>query len=177
MASAQEERDTEARYRPDEVPTCSVSSASRTREACGVDSPATVRTEREVTLSLELAKPTVQLCQAAIQSEYVQRDTFVSVEQVIDNASCGASSGTYEVEVQIEDQAGERRTLVFGESWQRDDDLSVVKTASYPLGDSVELIRLRSRGVSCSCAGTTEAPAAPDEEMALPTGIEPVFQP
>lgn len=151
-ASAQEAPEVEAQYQPDEVPTCHVASASRTRDACDQGSPTTQAIEREFTLSLELAAPTVHQCEMGIHSEYFQRDTIVRVEQVISNETCGPSSGHYEIEILVEDDVGETGTLVFSESWQRDSNQAVTITSDYPIGENVELIRLRSRGLSCTCA-------------------------
>lgn len=156
-ASAQEAPEVETQYHPDEVPTCHVASASRTRDACGQSSPTTTAIERELTLSLELAAPTVRQCETGIHSEYFQRDTIVRVEQVISNETCGASSGNFEIEALVEDQVGQTETLVFSQSWQREGDEPVEITTDYPIGENVELIRLRSRGLSCTCADAVES--------------------
>ena len=59
--------------------------------------------------------------------------------------------GDYEIEVRVRDANGDQQVLVFSESWQRDDDQPVAISADYPIGEDVELIRLRSRGLRCAC--------------------------
>jgi len=152
LASAQDEADVEARYEPDETPTCNVASASRTREACGEDAPTVVRSERELRLRLELAAPPSLECESSVELEYFQRDSLARVTGVIDNDTCAASSGAFEIEARVEDEDGVRHALVFGESWERNDDQPVEFTAEYPIGEDVYLVRLRARGLSCTCA-------------------------
>ena len=154
-ASAQEDKDLESQYQPDEVPACNVASASRTRQECGVDSPVILSSETEFTLSLELEAPSLHQCEMRIDSEYTQRDTIARVTGAIDNETCSASSGNYEIEVRVRDPNGDVQLLVFSESWQRDDDQPVTISADYPIGEDVELIRLRSRGLRCTCLDAT----------------------
>lgn len=150
-AAAQDGTGSEDGTFPGEAPTCRVASASRTREACSVDSPTILRTETEFTLSIELAAPINLQCKATIGLQYHQRDTIARVNGVIENEACAASSGSYEIEAKVKDENGERKTLVFQESWQRDDDQPVAVAADYPIGENVELIRLRARRLRCKC--------------------------
>lgn len=152
MAAAQDDTSREDLTLPGELPTCNVSSASRTREDCGVDAPRIVRIEKEFTRSVELAAPTDLQCETRIDLEYDQRDTIARVKGVLENDTCAASSGDYEVEVLIKDENGEVQTFVFSESWQRDDDRPVAIAADYPIGENVELIRLRSQRLRCTCS-------------------------
>jgi hypothetical protein len=43
------------------------------------------------------------------------------------------------------------------ETWQRDDDKDVSFSADYPIGENVDLVSARVRGLSCTCA---DPPAA-----------------
>jgi hypothetical protein len=156
MAAAQDGTSREDGTLPDELRSCRVSSATRTREACEAGPPTILRSEREVTRTLEIAVPATLQCETRIDLEYVQRDTLARVNGVIENETCAASSGNYEIEVQVEDENGETTTLVFGESWQRDDDRPVAFAADYPIGENVELIRIRSRRLRCTCGDDSE---------------------
>lgn len=140
---------------PGEQLTCqSLSGASRTRQACGEAEQSVLRLEREVTIVQELAAPNNLQCETRIAVEYFHRDTIARVSGVIENETCAASSGQYEVEVRVREENGEMRTLQFDESWQRDDDQPVEFSADYPIGENVELIRLSTSGLKCICAGS-----------------------
>lgn len=143
--------------RGDGVSTCkSLSSASRTRAACGEEEQSVLGLEREVTISHRIEAPESMQCATEITLEYLQRDTFARVEGLIENATCSASSGQFEIEAQVRYESGEIERIVFSESWQRDDDRPVVFTRDYPIGQNVELIRLRSRGLHCVCVDAVE---------------------
>lgn len=156
MATAQDDTRRDDGIWPGEVPTCPVSGASRVSEACGVDPPTILRTEQEFTLSLELATEMILQCETRVDLEYDQRDTIVRVDGVIENETCAASSGRYEIEAQVKDENGEAETLVFSELWQRDDDQPVAVAGDYPIGENVELIRLRLRRLRCTCSDSIE---------------------
>jgi hypothetical protein len=156
IAAAQDDGDHENQF-PGEPLTCqSLSSASRTREACGEVEQTVLRLEKELSMVLEPAAPKDRQCETRIAVEYFQRDTIARVNGVIENETCAASSGQYEIEVRVKNENGEIQTLEVGESWQRDDDQPVEFTADYPIGENVELITLRSRGLRCICAGAIE---------------------
>jgi hypothetical protein len=131
----------------------SLSSASRTRaNACGDSDSGAGTTEREFRLTLE--RPAIELaqCQANIAIDYVQINSVASVSGVIENEDCAASGGEYTIQARIRDDNGESTTLDFPETWQRDDDQPVEFSAEYPIGNNVQLVRVRSRGLSCTCA-------------------------
>ena len=137
-----------------DVPTCqSLSSASRTRSACGEESTSVLSAEKEVTFRLEVAEPDTRYCRAEIALEYSQRNTIAHVEGVIKNEECPASHGEYTIELSVRDGNGESKQLEFDELWQRDDDQPVTFTSDYSIGENVELIRARTRRLRCVCAG------------------------
>lgn len=146
---------------PREPQTCkSLSSASRTRTAqCG-DEETTVETvepaELEFTLTLERPSIETALCRATQSIEYLQIDTIARVSGVIDNKDCAASSGEYTLQARIRNESGETKTLEFQESWQRSDDRPVEFSAEYPIGENVELLRMRSSRLRCECAEPRE---------------------
>jgi hypothetical protein len=160
MATAQDDANRQNDRLPGEPPTCNVASASRTREACQAGPPNVLRTEREFTRSLEPVKLTTSQCDTKINLEYVQRDTIAHVNGVISNETCAASGGSYEIAALVKDENGESETLVFSESWHRDDDQPVEFTADYPIGENMELIRLSTRRLRCMC----ETEPASDQE-------------
>lgn len=161
MAAAQDDTDRQNDRLPGEPPQCRVASASRTREACQAGPPKVLRTEREFTRSLEPATFPTSRCETKIDLEYLQRDTIARVNGVISNETCAASGGTYEIAALVKDENGETETLVFSESWRRDDDQPVEFTADYPIGENVELIRLSTRRLRCTCESESASDRAP----------------
>lgn len=114
--------------------------------------PATSRTEREIRFSIEVpAIPSAQ-CEASISTTYDQRNTVARVASTITAAGCAAASGKFMVTVRVRDQGGTQQTLEFDETWQRTDDRDVSLTTDYPIGENVELLSVRVRGMSCTCA-------------------------
>lgn len=153
VAAAQSAANRQDGILPGELPICQgFSSGSRITSGCEEDSSIVLNAEKEVTFTLKLATPETLACEAEINLEYFQRDTVASVEARIENSTCAASAGQYDIEVRIRDDNGETSLLEFSESWQRDDDLPVVSMKDYPIGENVDLVRLRTRGLSCTCA-------------------------
>ena len=109
------------------------------------------RVEKTYKMQLEAA-PKKQYCQAQISIEYTQRNTMAGVKGQIVNDECGPSGGTYNLSVRYKDEAGEIRNDEYEESWQRDHDEDIDIEASYPIGDNVDLIRVRARKIVCICA-------------------------
>lgn len=144
---------------PREPQTCqSLSSASRTRaNQCGDDEEtAVVPAEKELALRLGRQAFESARCQATLDIEYVQIDTIAKITGVLHTNDCAASSGEYTIQARIRDQSGEMKALDFSESWQRDDDQPVNLSAEYPIGENVELLRVRSSGLRCQCAEPQE---------------------
>jgi hypothetical protein len=126
-------------------------SASRGREGCE-PAKAVLATETEVSFTLELPPPKSAQCAAMVEIEYTQRDTNVSVEGTISHQDCAASNGEHRFTVSVRDQSLELKTLEFVESWQRQDDQPVKLKVSYPIGENVDLVRVRARQLRCTCA-------------------------
>ncbi len=93
-----------------------------------------------------------QYCQASASIEYIQNNDVASVSGEIENQDCEASSGTYTMNVRFRDQNGEVHDLNFDETWQRDDDQSILFNREYSIGKNVDLIRVRTRRMKCVCA-------------------------
>ena len=136
---------------PREPDTChSLSSASRTRASqCGEEEPTAEPVEKELTLTFDRPVLESAQCKATMNIEYLQIDTIARVTGVIGNEDCAASSGEYTIQARIRNESGETRKLDFTETWQRDDDQPVKVSAEYPIGENVELLRLRSSGLRC----------------------------
>lgn len=124
---------------------------SRVRNDC--ESRETViKSEQEVSISLENPAPRTLRCATLIETEYTQRNTTASVAGTIENHDCAASDGEFKLFVSVRDANLELKTLEFVESWQRGDDQPVSFKADYPIGQNVELVRVRSRQLCCTCA-------------------------
>ena len=127
--------------------------------------PTTVRVEQEIKIPIELpAVPSAQ-CEASAESEYHQRNTLARLIGTIAVADCTTASGTYAVTVRVRDASGEIKPLEFSETWQRSDDQAVKFTKDYPIGENVELVSVRVRGLRCTCA---DAPAQPAPAATTP---------
>jgi hypothetical protein len=106
------------------------------------------------------ALPSAQ-CEASTSTSYHQRDTIARLTSTITVAGCAAAGGKFTVAVRVRDEGGTQQTLEFDETWQRTDDQDVSLTADYPIGENVELLSVRVRGMSCTCAAAAQAsPAA-----------------
>jgi hypothetical protein len=95
-------------------------------------------------------------CLPAIALGYDQRNNVAKVDGTIDTAQCAATSGDIELTVSIRDAAGALQTLKFTQHWQREGDPSIVFEAEYPIGENVDLVRVRARGSRCACAEIPE---------------------
>ena len=113
-----------------------------------------VSVEKEVTFALDLPPAKLVQCAAAIEVTYTQRDTMASVEGTVENKECGPSSGDFKLVVSIRNDDQELTRVEFVESWQREDDQPVRFTGTYPIGENVDLVRVRPVHLRCTCADT-----------------------
>ena len=90
-------------------------------------------------------------CSAELFLEYFQKETDAHVKIVLNNEECGASSGNYTIRVRYKDAQGELGLVEFEEAWNRDDDGNVVNEKDYFVGDDIDIVRVNSRRLSCSC--------------------------
>lgn len=109
------------------------------------------------TVELRPMRMTTGGCAASLQIDWYQRDTVVRVRATIDNEQCAASSGSYSIRVRHRDDAGERETLDFDETWQRDDAEPVVIERDYAVGSGVTVTRASGRRLRCECTGADDA--------------------
>jgi hypothetical protein len=133
---------------------------SRARRNCE-QQPARAQAPTETRIAVEAVPlPTTRQCEAGAATEYFQRNTNARVTSTISVATCAAANGAFKVALRIRDDAGEVKTLEFDESWQRTEQKDVVVAKDYPIGENVELVNARVRGLSCTCASPADAPVA-----------------
>jgi hypothetical protein len=90
-------------------------------------------------------------CSSEVNITYEQRNTLARVEGIVESSSCPASHGEYTFVIGIRDENNEQSTLEFTETWQRDDDEPLSFVKEYPIGENVDLTRVRLRSLRCSC--------------------------
>jgi hypothetical protein len=121
--------------------------------------PQTARAEHEVTVRLELPASIGPQCEASALTEYSQRGARALVSGTISIGSCPVgTSGAFTLVARVRDESGEVKLLEFNETWQRDDAQDVKFNGDYAIGDNIELVNVRLRNLTCTCA----APAAPE---------------
>jgi hypothetical protein len=139
------------------------------RNNCEQEAPQTVRTEHEVTVRLELPATLGPQCEASTLTEYSQRGAIASVSGKVSIGSCPAgTTGSFTVVARVRDASGEIKPIEFNEDWQRDDAQDVSFNADYPIGEDVELVGVRVRGLKCTCAAATPPPETAALDAAAP---------
>jgi hypothetical protein len=118
---------------------------------------ATAPTERELAVLLEdpiaPAEASGPQCEATTLTEYQQRNNVARVMGTVSVANCPAgTTGSFTLVARVKDDNGETRPLEFNETWQRADAQDHTFTSDYPIGDNVELVNVRVRGLTCTCA-------------------------
>jgi len=113
--------------------------------------PAGNHASRKYTLKLETTQHK-QYCQANASIEYVQNDDVANVSGEIKNEDCAASGGEFTINVRYRDSDGELQDINFAEIWQREDDRPIAFEREYLIGKNVDLIRVRTRKLNCTCA-------------------------
>lgn len=97
-------------------------------------------------------------CEAKLAIEYWQKGDMADVQMVLSNEECAASHGEFSIEVRVRNDEGELSSDSYAEVWSRSDDQPVTISRLYPIGDDVDLIRVRSNGLSCECDNETDEP-------------------
>lgn len=151
----------------DDLQLCGSSAgASRVRSNCEEPETTILRTTQELNLSIELpAIPSAQ-CAATTTTEYQQRNTSARVAGAIAISNCTAAAGAYKVAVRVRGESGQDQVLEFSETWQRSDDKDVSFGADYPIGENVELVSVRVRNLTCTCADPPQEPLGDPSERA-----------
>jgi hypothetical protein len=154
---------------------CGAVGASRTRsrarcepERTEPEPAAAATTQKDLTVRIELPEVARLQCEATAATEYQQRNTVARVNATISVTGCGPASGALTVVARLRDAAGEVKSLEFPETWQRGDDRDIRLSGDYPIGEDVDLVNVRVRGLSCTCA---ETPAAQAETSAADAAL------
>jgi hypothetical protein len=124
----------------------------RGRRDRGDPEATTVRTEQELKLTIEVPALPSTRCEATAATSYFQRNTQAHVDTTIASTTCPAAAGEFKIALRIRDDAGEAKTVEVDETWQRTELEDVVVSGDYPIGENVELVSARVRGLTCECA-------------------------
>ncbi len=103
-------------------------------------------------------------CVLSASVEYTQRGPEADVSMTIAVQSCTVATGSHVIEATIHaDGADGPEKLAFPETWSRDRDGPLVIERRYPIGDDVDLLRIRIRKLKCTCgeAGVDDSADAP----------------
>ena len=90
-------------------------------------------------------------CMASLEIEYYQKGASAHVETELTNDNCAASSGSYVIQVRYRDADGINQAKDFEETWERSDANSIVVKKDYFVADNIDILRVRSRKLSCIC--------------------------
>ncbi len=90
-------------------------------------------------------------CEADLHLEYFQTGPDAHVKTKLINETCGASSGNYTIRIRFKDAKGNMDLVEFEEAWNRDDDATLTSEKNYFVGEDIDITRVNSRRLSCSC--------------------------
>ena len=103
------------------------------------------------------ARPTGPQCEASTLTEYQQRNNVARVTGTVSIANCPAgTAGTFTLVARVRDESGGIKPVEFNETWQRADAQDHAFNGDYPIGDNVELMNVRVRGLTCTCADSVQ---------------------
>ena len=124
--------------------------------------------EFESEVSVEAEQPDVLACEASLQVDYRQKDTFLLVEAFLTNYTCGRSKGSYEITVEYVDEKGQAQTINTQQAWEKPDDEDLAIEHRYPMNFDSEIASVRGglvSGDACFCvetsAGSSESGVQP----------------
>ena len=104
----------------------------------------------EIPVQVQLKYESVA-CEAKLSLEYFQRGENAQVSTTLTNTQCEASYGSYTVQVRYRGEDQELQTHDYEETWERMDSVPLLVTKQYFIGDDVDLVRVRTRGLTCTC--------------------------
>ena len=107
--------------------------------------------EKKVGVTLEYEQ---KGCAATLGLEYYQRGTDAHVISTLENEQCAASSGSYVLRIRYRPDEGEMGEVEFAETWSRDDDADVVVEKDYFVGEDLDIRRVSSAKLKCTCTET-----------------------
>ena len=111
-----------------------------------INNEATIRT----TIAVEQTPATIA-CKAELEIEYYQNGSSAHVESTLTNKDCGASSGSYVIQVRYRGANRQTQTKEFAELWERTDTAPVLVEKDYFIADDIDVVRVRSRKLKCTC--------------------------
>ncbi len=112
-----------------------------------INNEATIRT----TIAVEQTFAT-NACKAELEIEYYQKGSSAHLESTLTNDDCGASSGSYVIQVRYRGADRQTHSKEFAEAWARTDTAPVLVEKDYYIADDIDIIRVRSRKLKCNCA-------------------------
>ncbi len=122
------------------------------------DAERRINSEAEISTTIEAEYAiATSACQAAIEIEYYQKGSSAHVESMLTNDDCGASSRTYVIQIRYRGADRQTQSKDFPETWERVDSDPVVAEKDYFVADDVDILRVRSRKLHCTCV--------PDEQV------------
>jgi hypothetical protein len=111
--------------------------------------------EQDVTVLLEVPPASTNglQCEASTLTDFQQRNTVARVSGTVSLSNCPAgTTGSFTLVARVRDDTGATTPLEFNETWQRADTADHRFNADYPIGENVELLSVRVRGLTCTCA-------------------------
>jgi len=112
-----------------------------------------VNNEAELHTTIEMKQEfATDACKAEIEIEYYQKGSSAHVESTLTNDDCGASSGSYVIQVRYRGADRQTQSKEFAESWERTDTASVLAEKDYFIADDIDIVRVRTRKLNCTCA-------------------------
>lgn len=118
--------------------------------------------EKKVGVTLEYDQ---KGCAATLSLEYYQKGTDAHVKSTLKNDQCAASSGSYVLRIRYRPQEGEMDGVEYEETWSRDDDADVIVEKDYFVGKDLDIRRVSSAKLRCTCTETETEPAATSERL------------
>jgi hypothetical protein len=110
----------------------------------------TARVEKEITITAELPAPR-PACGVDISVQYFQANTVAKVESTVAVEGCPVAAVEYTIVARIRDESLEVKTLEFNETFRPGDAQTFTREVGYPIGENVELLSVRARGMRCTC--------------------------
>ena len=125
--------------------------------ARGVASAAEIEQSLTVVLEDAPVQSADRPCEATTLTEYQQRNNVARVTGTVSISACPAgSTGSFTITARVRDDNGETRPIEFDETWQRNDTQDHTFNTDYPIGENVELMSVRVRGLKCTCADAAQ---------------------
>jgi len=110
----------------------------------------------EYKIKMEPKTPDRKSCRVHVSLAYLQYNDQAQVDATIENEDCAASSGEYTVRLKIRNQDSDIQLIENVESWARNDDKPIETQTVYDIGHDVDLIRVSTAKLTCTCSKPDE---------------------